>query len=133
MDAPRQLPQVVQGAGEAVGDPVQLPPELGLGGRHGRLRGPQVKHQGDQPLLGAVVQVALDPPAGLVAGGHDPGPRGRQLLAALLQEPAMVLKLRSSTPISPTSSAMRTPRSPPASRSAMAAARRTGWTMARVR
>jgi hypothetical protein len=49
-------------------------------------------------------------------------------------EPAMVLKLASSIPISPTPrSGMRAPRSPPASRPAIAAARRTGCTIARVR
>ncbi len=85
MDAARQLPQLLQRAGQAVGDPGQLRPEFGLLGRHRRLGGPQVQHQRDQPLLGTVVQVAFDPPPGLVAGGHDPRPGGGQLLAALLQ------------------------------------------------
>ena len=80
------------------------------------------------------MEVAFDPPAGLVSGGHDLGAGGRQLLAAELQQPAMVLKLASSIPISPTPrSGMRAPRSPPASRPAIAAARRTGCTIARVR
>jgi hypothetical protein len=85
VDAARQLPQLLQGAGEAVGHPGQLGPQLGPLGRHRRLGGPQIKHQRDQPLLGAIVQVALDPPARLVAGGHDAGPGGSQLLAALLK------------------------------------------------
>jgi hypothetical protein len=85
VDAARQLAQLLKGAGQAVGDPGQLRPELGPLGRHGRLGGAEVQHQRDQPLLGAVVQVALDPPACLVTGGHDPCPRGGQLLAALLQ------------------------------------------------
>ena len=59
--------------------------QLGQLGRHRRLGGAQIQHQRHQPLLGTVVQVAFDPPAGLVAGGHDPRPRGGQLLAALLQ------------------------------------------------
>ena len=49
-------------------------------------------------------------------------------------EPAMVLNECSSAPTSSTPvSGMRTARSPPASWPAMAAARRTGWTMALVR
>ena len=39
----------------------------------------QHQRQGDQPLLGAVVQVPLDPAAGLVAGRDNPGPGGGQL------------------------------------------------------
>ena len=40
---------------------------------------PQLQRQGDQPLLRAVVQVALEPPALGVAGGDDPLARGLQL------------------------------------------------------
>jgi hypothetical protein len=36
-----------------------------------RLREPQVHREGHQVLLRAVVDVALDPPAGLVVGSHD--------------------------------------------------------------
>jgi hypothetical protein len=36
-----------------------------------------------QPLLSAVVEVALDAPAGLVGGGGDPGPRRGELRAQL--------------------------------------------------
>ena len=40
----------------------------------------QVHGQGDQPLLGAVVQVAFDPAALGVGGGHDLGPAAGQRL-----------------------------------------------------
>ena len=45
-------------------------------------RGRSVQRQRDEPLLGAVVQVALQPPALLRAGLDDPGARGAQLLDA---------------------------------------------------
>ena len=45
-------------------------------GRNLRLRVAQPQRQSDQALLGAVVQVALDPLAHLVGGGDDPGARG---------------------------------------------------------
>jgi len=50
-----------------------------------RLHQPDLDRQGDEVLLGAVVQVALDPPPRLVGGGHDPLPRGDQLGVALLE------------------------------------------------
>jgi len=37
-----------------------------------QLGGAQSQGKGDQALLGAVVQIALDAPAGLVGGGDDP-------------------------------------------------------------
>src|SRR5262249_57551658 len=40
-------------------------------GRDRRLQGLKVEAERDQPLLGAVVQVALDPPPRLVAGRDD--------------------------------------------------------------
>ncbi len=43
----------------------------------------QLERQGHEPLLRAVVQVALDPPALLVARLHDAGARGAQILARL--------------------------------------------------
>jgi hypothetical protein len=43
------------------------------GGRCGGLGGAQVQGEGDQALLGAVVQVAFDAAAGGVGGGDDPG------------------------------------------------------------
>ena len=45
----------------------------------------QVDGQGDQVLLGPVVEVALDPAPLGVAAGHDPGPRLAQLVGLLAQ------------------------------------------------
>ena len=45
-----------------------------------RLEQPQLERERDQPLLGAVVQVALEALALAVAGLDDPGPRAAQLL-----------------------------------------------------
>ncbi len=55
--------------------------------------GVQRQRQGQQALLRAVVQVPLDPQALLVAGLHDPGPRGANLveLGADLGVEALVL------------------------------------------
>ena len=46
-----------------------------------RAREPQRQRERDEPLLGAVVQVALDPPPGRVARLDEPRAGGRQLLA----------------------------------------------------
>ena len=46
-----------------------------------RLGEPQHQRQRDEPLLRAVVEVALEPPALVVAGRDDPGARRRELLA----------------------------------------------------
>ena len=43
----------------------------------------QLERRGHQPLLRAVVQVALDPPPRLVGSLHEPRPRRRQLFARL--------------------------------------------------
>ena len=40
----------------------------------------QREREADQPLLGAVVQVALQPPAFVVTGGDDPCSGGAQVL-----------------------------------------------------
>jgi hypothetical protein len=53
--------------------------ELVLRWRDCRRGAAQLQGEGDQALLGAVVQVPLDAPPDLVGGGHDPGPRGHQL------------------------------------------------------
>ena len=80
MDAAGQLAQLVEPAGElglgrrqqlAGGRRVALEP----GGHHAEAEG-----DGDQPLLGAVVQVALEPLALGVADLHQARPRGGQLL-----------------------------------------------------
>jgi hypothetical protein len=49
------------------------------------LRQAEVQRKRDEPLLNSVVQVALDQTPCLVAGGHDPGTRGGDRFAALLQ------------------------------------------------
>ena len=49
-------------------------------GAHRRARaGAEAQGEGDQPLLGAVVQVAFDAAAGGVGGGDDPGAGGGEL------------------------------------------------------
>ena len=48
-----------------------------------RLRHAEEERRRDEPLLGTVVQVALEPPALLVAGPHDPRARRLQILTCL--------------------------------------------------
>ena len=83
VDAPGQLAQLVHGRRRLLGQGVELRVQLVRARGHGRLRRPQLHREGDQPLLGAVVQVALDPAAGVVGRGDDPGPRRGQLGLAL--------------------------------------------------
>ena len=52
-------------------------------GRDGRLRRAQLQRERDEPLLGAVVQVALDAAPRLVGGGDDARARRLQLGPAL--------------------------------------------------
>lgn len=67
-----------------LGDELQ---ELGVDprGAYGVRPGQQFEpdRQRDDALLGTVVQIALDPRARLVGGGHDPRPRRHQLRPAL--------------------------------------------------
>ena len=83
VDAAGQLAQLVQRAGQPGGQVAQLGGQLASLGRHRRLhrglRGARLQGQGDQALLGAVVQIPLEASAGLVGGGHDPRPGGGQL------------------------------------------------------
>ena len=76
MDAAGEVAQFLEGGGQPVDDATELGRQLAGGGWHRRLRGTQLQRQRDQVLLGAVVEVALDPAAGGVGGGHDPGPGG---------------------------------------------------------
>jgi hypothetical protein len=76
VQAAGDLAQLIQHAGQPGGHALQLLHQLTGSGRCGRLRGPQLQAKGDQPLLGAVVQVTLDPAAGGIGGGHDPRPGG---------------------------------------------------------
>ena len=84
VDAAGGLPELVQRGGQTLRHPAEPGPQPGqVVGRRRSVA--QVEHQRHQPLLRAVVQVALDPPAFAVAGGDDPGPGGGQLLAVLAQ------------------------------------------------
>jgi hypothetical protein len=69
MKAAGVLAQLVQRADRLGDGTVELRPVLR---RHRRLRRAQPEAKGQEPLLGAVVQVPLHPPAGLVGGGDDP-------------------------------------------------------------
>ena len=79
VDAARDLAQLVQRAGHPGDGAVKLRGELGELRRHGRLCPAQLQRQRDEPLLGSVVQVPLDPAARLVGGGHDARPGGDHL------------------------------------------------------
>jgi hypothetical protein len=71
VDAPRDLLQILDRTGQTAGSMGDLPLERRKLGRHRGLLGAQLERQRDEPLLGAVVQVTLDPATGLVAGGDD--------------------------------------------------------------
>jgi hypothetical protein len=75
MDAAGVLAQFVEGAGQPGAHPPQIRAQVGQVSWHGGLRHPQLQGQRDQALLGAVVQVTLDPAPGLLRAGHHPGPR----------------------------------------------------------
>jgi hypothetical protein len=72
MNPSRQLPQVVQDAVQTLRRPRQLRSRLSRVGKLRGLRSSQLQHQRHQPLLDAVVQIALDPAAALIRGGDDP-------------------------------------------------------------
>ena len=83
MDPAGQLAQLVEALGELV---LRLREQLAGGGRvlaQRRLDQAQVERDGDQPLLRAVVQVALQPPALGVAGLDDARAGGGELLVRL--------------------------------------------------
>ena len=83
MQPPRQLAQLLERLPELPAGAL----ELAMGGRRIGVDQPVGDAQRDgephEPLLRAVVQVALQPAPLCVAGGDDPRPRGRQLLARL--------------------------------------------------
>ena len=68
------LAQFLQHSRQPGGSPVQLLHRHTGPGRCRRLRGPQLEGERDQVLLGAVVQVTLDPAAGGIGRRHDPCP-----------------------------------------------------------
>jgi hypothetical protein len=77
VDAAGELAQVVQHAAELVGGLVQLRGlRAGPGGHRHTGAAAEAQREGDQPLLGAVVQVAFDAAAGGIAGSDDPGAGG---------------------------------------------------------
>src|SRR5262249_45782817 len=78
VQAPGGLAQTLQAAVHSGGHVVQLLCDSACAGPRGCLCGAQLQGEGDQALLGAVVQVALDAAAGGISGGHDPCPRGSQ-------------------------------------------------------
>ena len=61
------------------GQVVELGGQLDRVGGHQRLCGAGLQGEGDEFLLGAVVQVAFDAAAGLVGGGDDAGAGGGEL------------------------------------------------------
>ena len=79
MDPAGQLAQLGRGRGELLADPL----ERGAGRVRVALgeaaREPHVQRERDEPLLRAVVEVALDPAAGVVGRLHDAGARCVQL------------------------------------------------------
>jgi hypothetical protein len=83
VDTSGDLSQFVDGAGQFFDGTGQLLFDLNQVGWHGGLDGPEGEGQGHQTLLCSVVEVPLDPAAGFVGGGHDPGPGGGELGAAV--------------------------------------------------
>jgi hypothetical protein len=73
MDPAGDLAEVIKRNREAVYDAVQLASVLPELLRQRRLRRAQDEREGNQVLLRAVVQVALDPAPGRVGRGHDCG------------------------------------------------------------
>src|SRR4029077_12270984 len=71
MDTEGDLAEVIECAGEAFHDAVQLASVLLEFPGNGRLRRAQSKREPNQLLLRAVVQVAFDPAPGRVGRSHD--------------------------------------------------------------
>ena len=80
VDPPRQLAQLLD---RELGLLPRLRHQLGRArriARDPRLREPEREGHGDEPLLGAVVEIALDAPALLVRGGEDALPGVAQIV-----------------------------------------------------
>ena len=71
MNAARQIAQLLKCAACLLDGAVESHPKLTRLRRHLRLCDPKLQRQRDQPLLGAVVQIAFDLAAGLIGGGND--------------------------------------------------------------
>ena len=80
MDPVRELAQLVDGDLQLVGAPSSSGPPRVDAPRPTPLRAPELERERDQPLLRAVVQVALDPTPLLVGRGDDPRARLLHLL-----------------------------------------------------
>jgi hypothetical protein len=74
VDATGEVAQLGHRPGRLLDHGVQPRGQL-AGFRRGLPGHPRLEHQVGQPLLGAVVKVPLDAPAGLVCRRDDPGPR----------------------------------------------------------
>jgi hypothetical protein len=83
MNAPSQITQLLKRGGELVASLREQLFGLGAGSQAAREQ-PQPHRERDEPLLGAVVEVALQPPAFTVGGGHEPR-------AGLVQSPFRAL------------------------------------------
>ena len=80
MDAARELAQLFGGLRELLPEALEVGDGLGRVALEPPTREPDVERHRHEPLLGAVVQVALDPPPGGVGGLDDPHARCAQLL-----------------------------------------------------
>ncbi len=83
VDPARHLAHLVKHVRDPGGDVLELRPELAELRWYIRLSPPQLEPERDEPLLGSVVQVALDPAPRLVGGGDDARSRRPQLGLAL--------------------------------------------------
>jgi hypothetical protein len=84
MDAASEVTQLLQRGGELGASLREQLFLLGAGRQETREQ-PQPHRERDEPLLGAVVEIALEPPAGTVGGGHQPR-------AGLVLSPILALK-----------------------------------------
>ena len=73
MDAARELPELLERHGQPSLAPVRISGDLGGVRPRLRLRQPQRQRERHETLLGAVVEVPLEPPALLVRGGNHSG------------------------------------------------------------
>ena len=80
MDAARELAQLLGRRRRAPAAASSSSAAAASGSSRARLARAAGQRQRDQPLLGAVVQVALEPAALVVGRLHDPRARGAQLL-----------------------------------------------------
>jgi hypothetical protein len=71
MQAARDLAHLVQHSVDPGGDLLQRRLDFAQVRRDGRLSPPQREPERDEPLLGPVMQIALDPAPRLVGGGDD--------------------------------------------------------------